>query len=327
MTKVKFLITGGAGFYAGHIAERALALGNSVVVIDIINSENTPIKEKENNINILEQTAAINNSEFKIYRVDIKDKASMLSIFADENPNIVIHAAALANDRASMNTAVEFINTNVIGSQIVIEAAMTIKSISQFIVISTRSVYGQAPSVSAAVAENTCLRPINPYGATKLAMEGLFHSYHFDTKVPVKICRMQSMYGPRLRHDMMVWRVINSILTGEKVEKYGTSEVTRDWLYISDAVDAVFGLVKAKFSFDVFNVGTGFATSTNNLITLCEETAQKKANIVESAVVRGDNLFAGIADSTKIYETCGWRAKTGIRNGLRKTYNYMKSIQ
>ena len=323
INKCKFLITGGAGFVAGHIAEKALVLGSEVVIIDILNSETTPVDEKIKNTKILQKIAIKNNASFKIHKSDIRDGKSMEDIFLEEKPDIVIHAAALARDRDSMDIPLDFIETNVIGSQNIINAAMKVNTIKQFLVISTRSAVGQTLSATSLMTEDQPMRPINPYGATKLAMEGLFHSYHADTNVPIKIIRMQPVYGPRARHDMFVWRIFNSIITGDQIQKYGTGDGVRDWLYISDAVDAVFSLLHTEIKFDAFNIGVSEMTSTNKLISLCEEIAEKKANIVNIPAVRGDAVFAGIADCTKIHKSCGWKAKVKISEGLKKTYDYM----
>jgi nucleoside-diphosphate-sugar epimerase len=223
-----------------------------------------------------------------------------------------------------MDIPLDFIKTNVIGSQNIINAAAKVEEIEQFIIISTRSAVGQTKSADSLMTEDQPMRPINPYGATKLAMEGLFHSYHSDTNVSVKICRMQPIYGPRGRHDMFVWRIFNSIITGDQIQKYGDGQGVRDWLYISDAVDAVFNLLNTEISFGVFNIGAGEMTSTNDLIELCEQIAAKKANMINIPAIRGDAVFAGIADCTKIYKICGWKAKIKIIEGLKKTYKYMK---
>ena len=323
INKYKFLITGGAGFLAGHIAERALMLGNNVAIIDIFNSETTPVNEKIKNTKILEQVAVKNNVSFKIHKSDVRDAKSMEDIFLEEKPDIVIHAAALARDRDSMDIPLDFIQTNVVGSQNIINAAMKVNTIKQFLITSTRSAVGQTLSATSLMTEDQPMRPINPYGATKSAMEGLFHSYHTDTNIPVKICRMQPTYGPRGRHDMFVWRIFNSIITGDQIQKYGTGDGVRDWLYISDAIDAVFSLLHTEIKFDALNIGVSEMTSTNKLIGLCEEIAKEKANIVNIPAIRGDAVFAGIADCTKIHKICGWKAKVKILEGLKKTYDYM----
>jgi nucleoside-diphosphate-sugar epimerase len=127
--------------------------------------------------------------------------------------------------------------------------------------------------------------------------------------------------GSRGRHDMFVWRIFNSIITGDQIQKYGTGDGVRDWLYISDAIDAVFSLLHTEIKFDALNIGVSEMTSTNKLIGLCEEIAKEKANIVNIPAIRGDAVFAGIADCTKIHKICGWKAKVKILEGLKKTYD------
>ena len=92
------------------------------------------------------------------------------------------------------------------------------------------------------MAEDNSFRPINPYGATKAASEGLFYSNHHNTKIPLKICRMHPIYGPRGRNDMFVKRILNSIITGKEIQKYGTGEGVRDYTYVKDAVDGIFSI-------------------------------------------------------------------------------------
>jgi UDP-glucuronate 4-epimerase len=223
----------------------------------------------------------------------------------------------------SMDIPLDFIDTNVRGSQILINASSNAKSLEQIIFISSRSAVGEVPDATSLMVEDSAFRPINPYGATKAAAEGLFYCNHHNTKIPLKICRMQPMYGPRGRDDMFVKRILNSIITGEEIEKYGTGEAVRDWLYISDAIDGIFAILEFDVPFEIFNIGIGKATSTNKLIELCEEISGLKANIKNVDLPPGDAHFAGIADCSKIKKMLGWEAKIEISEGLKKTYSYM----
>ena len=136
--------------------------------------------------------------------------------------------------------------------------------------------------------------------------------------------RMQPMYGPRCRSDMFVWRVLHSILTGEKIQKYGTGEGVRDWLFIDDAVEAIFAIMSKQATFEILNVGTGIGTSTNKLIELCEQVTGRKANIENVEAPPGDAHFAGLADCSKIKDSIGWKAKVDLKKGIGLTFDYMK---
>ena len=222
-----------------------------------------------------------------------------------------------------MDVPLDFIDVNVLGSQILISSSSKAESLEQIIFISSRSAVGEVPGASSFMREDNAFRPINPYGATKAAAEGLFYSHHHNTKVPLKICRMQPVYGPRGRNDMFVKRILNSIITGNEIQKYGTGEGVRDWLYIKDAVDGIFAILEFDIPFEIFNIGIGKATSTNKLIELCEEITGVKANIKNVDAPPGDAHFAGIADCSKMKKMLGWEAKIEISEGIKKTYNYM----
>ena len=296
----KILITGGAGFYGSHIATKAIKEGYDVVIVDILNSETTPRKSKEINIEDLIELGEIHNSPIKFYESDITDESEMNSIFYKEQPNILIHAAAVAMDRRSMTYPLEFIHHNVYGSQVIINACSCAKNLKKIIFISTRSAIGEVPGASSFIKEDDNFKPVNPYGATKAAAEGFFYSYHNDCGIPIKICRMQPMYGPKCRHDMFPWRILNSILTGKEIEKFGDGNGVRDWLYIDDAVDAMFSILDETSAFEIFNIGTGIGTSTNELIDKCIKITGKIPNIKNVPVIRGDAYFAGLADCKKL---------------------------
>ena len=319
----KILVTGGAGFVGGHFCELALEKGYDVVIVDVFNDETSSLQEKSVNIKYIEDTAKNNKANLKVYPCSITDEGALNKIFKDEQPNILVHAASLVKDRWSMDVPLEFIDINVRGSQILINASLNVDSLEQIIFISSRSAIGEVQEASSSMAEDNAFRPINPYGATKAASEGLFYSNHHNTKIPLKICRMQPVYGPRGRDDMFVKRILNSIITGEEIQKYGTGEGVRDWLYIRDAVDGIFAILEFDVPFEIFNIGIGTATSTNRLIELCEEISGQKANIINIAAPPGDAHFAGIADCSKLKKMIGWEAKIEISEGIERTYKYM----
>ena len=321
----KILVTGGAGFVGGHFCELALEKGYDIVIIDIFNNETSDQQEKSTNINHIRDTARKNKAKLKVYRCSITDEDALNKIFIDEKPNILIHSASLVKDRWSMDIPLDFIDVNVRGSQILINASSKVKSLEQIIFISSRSAVGEVPGASSFMREDNAFRPINPYGATKAAAEGLFYSHHHNTKVPLKICRMQPVYGPRGRNDMFVKRILNSIITGNEIQKYGTGEGVRDWLYIKDAVDAIFAILEFDIPFEIFNIGNGKGISTNKLIQLCEEIAGIKANIKNVDAPAGDAHFAGFADCSKIKKMLGWEAKIDLSEGIKRTYTYMAS--
>ena len=248
----------------------------------------------------------------------------MKKILERFKPNIVIHVAALTMDRRSMDAAGEFIKTNVYGTQVLLDNLVEIKELEQFIFISTRSAIGEVETPNSAIKEINNFRPINPYGASKAAAESFIHSWHNDTKKSVKICRMQPLYGPRCRHDMLPYRVFDSILNDIEFTKYGEGDAIRDWLYVEDAADAIFSIIAKNSSFEVY-IGT---VSPHLLIKLflCEKVANKKVKIRKISSIRGDAHYAGVADISKIFTETGWKNKTNLENLLKNSRIYEKYL-
>ena len=325
LKKKRILITGAAGFFGSHIATRALLEESELAIVDILNDETSPVLQKRRNLKDLELTNPLKKKKFQFYNVDITDSTSIKKILKDFKPNIVIHVAALTMDRRSMDAPTEFIKTNIYGTQVLLDSLTEIKEHEQFIFISTRSAIGEVDTPSSAIKESNNFRPINPYGASKAAAEGFIYSWYNDTKKTVKIFRMQPLYGPRCRHDMLPFRVFHSILNDIKFTKYGDGKAIRDWLYVEDAVDAIFNVIaQHKNLFDIFNIGTGKPTTTNSIIDICEKVAKKKVKICQIPSIRGDAHYAGVADISKIFNQTGWKYKTELEEGLKKTFEYMK---
>ncbi len=324
MNREKIMVTGGAGFFGGHICEYFINDNKNVVLVDVLNSETTEASYKKKTLDYLKQLNRKNkNSNFSYYICDITNEVELTKIIIDEKPTIVIHAAALVMDRASVNSSLEFINVNVLGSQILINALSKLDTVKKIIFISSRSAVGEVNGAKTEMYEEDLFRPVNPYGASKAAGEHFFHSFHHIYKVSTTILRMNPMYGPRCRHDMFVWRLFNSIISGQKIEKYGSGEAVRDWLYVKDAVDAISKDILNVKGFNIMNLGTGVGTTTNQLINMVEQVADKKVNVVEVAPVVGDAHFGGIANCDKAKKNINWEAKTSLYDGLVATYDYM----
>tara|TARA_B100001057_G_scaffold255839_1_gene256086 strand:- start:479 stop:1462 length:984 start_codon:yes stop_codon:yes gene_type:complete len=322
----KVLLTGGAGFFGSHIAEKLIDQGYPLIIIDSCNDETTQKKIKKNNLKILKDKSKKLNSYFKFYEEDIKNENEILNIFKVEKPEILIHAASLVMDRASVDIPIEFIKTNIEGSQILINAVSSVDTFKKIVFISSRSAIGETVNESSYIKENDNFKPINPYGASKAAAESFFYSFHSISKMPLTICRMQPMYGPRCRHDMLIWRVLDSILSGSEINKYGDGNAIRDWLHVYDAVNAILKIIEFKSEFEIFNIGTGIGTSTNEIIRICEKISKKKANIVKIDSVKGDAYFAGLADCSEIEKKLNWKAEINIEDGIQSTFKFMKNF-
>src|SRR5688572_24010868 len=280
-TRPKVLVTGGAGFVGSHICEKLLCEGKQVVVVDVLNSETSSIAEKRKHIEYLKELSKNHEgAQFKIYELDILQEKRLSEILKEEAPTSCIHAAALVMDRKSVDEPIRYIINNVQGTQSLLNAIRQTDTIKRLVLISSRSAVGETALADDKMTENDLLRPINPYGATKAAMEALCHSFYKTFGLSVSICRMQPLYGPRCRRDMMPSLLFESALHNKVVTKYGSGEAVRDWLYVEDAAFGILAALNDSEMFSIFNFGTGIGTTLNDLIQMVIEITGEKLNIV-----------------------------------------------
>jgi UDP-glucuronate 4-epimerase len=321
----KVLVTGGAGFFGSHICEKLLLDGKQVIVVDVLNNETSSVVEKRKHIeHINELSQKKEGAQFRMYELDILQENLLSEILKAEAPTSCIHAAALVMDRKSVDEPIRYIINNVQGTQSLLNAIRQTDTVRRLVLISSRSAVGETSAVDDQVTEDDLLRPINPYGATKVAAEALCHAFHKNFGLSVAICRMQPLYGPRCRRDMMPNLLFESALHNKVVKKYGSGAAVRDWLYIEDAAFGILAALKDTEMFSIFNFGTGIGTTLNDLIQMVMEITGKKLNLVQENISLGDAVFAGVCDSQKAKKMLGWEAKIDLKTGLKITYEYMK---
>ena len=332
MTTKTVCVTGGGGFVGGHIAEKLLSQATTndckVVVIDVLNSETSTKEEKLETLAYLHKVADENGGDFKFYELDIRDQSGLERVFKAEQPTTIVHAAALVKDRQSVVEAQDYISTNVVGSQVILDSILnTNLTLESLCYISTRSVFGDVERLGQKIDEHAAVRPVNPYGASKLGAEGLFCSFSNTEKLPVTALRFMPMYGPRCRDDMMVRRLFERILKGESIEQFGDGSAERDWLYVADGAEAVVKALENPPNTDryrVLNIGTGVSTTLSELIKLCEEVAGRRANIIQRSTPIGDATVTGVADWSLAEHEISWRPNTPLSEGLEMTFEYFK---
>ncbi|MGD8405066.1 MAG: GDP-mannose 4,6-dehydratase [Anaerolineales bacterium] len=321
----KVLVTGGAGFFGSHICEKLLLDGKQVVVVDSLNNESSSVFEKKRYIEYLKLLSEnIDGSHLSVYEIDILEEERLSDILRIEGPVSCIHAASLVMDRKSVEEPIRYIINNVQGTQSILNAIRRTGTIKRFVLISSRAAVGETNLADDQITENDLLRPINPYGATKVAMEALCHAFYKNFGLSVVICRMQPLYGPRSRRDMMPRLLFESILYNRVVKKYGNGEAVRDWLYVEDAALGILAAIERSDGFSIFNFGTGTVTTLNELIRLVVEITGGKLNMQFESVPPGDAIFTGSCDTRKAKDLLGWEPKIDLRTGLKMMYEDMK---
>ena len=299
---MKTLITGCAGFVGSHLTERLLKNGSEVIGIDCF-SDYYERELKEKNLAV-----SLKNDKFTFIEKDILEM--------DEYPDVdyVYHIAAQAGVRDSWGDNFRGYTSNNIEVTWKLLEFYKELNIKKFVYSSSSSVYGDA---ELPMNEKSRLRPVSPYGVTKLAAENLCYLYWKNYKIPTISLRFFTVYGPRQRPDMAINKFFSSILTGNEIVVYGDGEQKRDFTFVDDAVNAILTAAESRVVGDVFNVGGGSTISVNRLINEIEEITGKKARVTYIEKQKGD-VKNTEANLEKIETVLRWKPTISIRTGLKK---------
>lgn len=317
-----YVVTGIAGAVGNALGTRLINNGNALVGIDCLNEETKSQSEKRIGIDALKQLAEAEKVPFSFYETDI-NSGNLKEIFLEHQPKKVLHAAALVQDRDSVEKSPEFMRVNVEGTASVMDAVRNTSSIENMVFVSTRSAVGEVANADGVMRETDPFLPVNPYGASKQAGEAICHAAFKNHDIPITVIRLNPQICNRC--DMMPRRLMTALHQEKTIQKYGTGLAVRDWLHLEDTVDALLTAAENPDGFQTFLIGTGRGTNLNELIATAEEVAGKKAIINNVPVPRGDAHFGGLADYSKIQATLGWEPKRTLEQGLDDLYTYLKT--
>ena len=226
-----YFITGGAGFIGSSLAKNLLNEGNNVVVIDNFCDFYNP-KIKENNVKEL-----LENNNFKLYREDIRSRDAIKKIFDENNIDVVVHLAAMAGVRPSIENPVLYQEVNCMGTQNILEE-MKAHNLNKLVMASSSSVYGNCKEIP--FREDMVVDfAISPYAATKKANEVMTHVYHKLLNINVIMLRFFTVYGPKQRPDLAINKFTRLMLNNEEIPMFGDGSTSRDYTYIDDIVDGI----------------------------------------------------------------------------------------
>jgi UDP-glucose 4-epimerase len=313
---MRCLITGAAGFIGSHLAERLLELEYDVVGIDAF-IDYYPRQIKESNLYRIK-----GNKKFRFIEGDLNE--INLEKLVD-GCDYIFHQAAQAGVRASWGKEFKiYTDCNIKATQALLEACLN-KDIKKFIYASSSSVYGDTQELP--MREANVVRPVSPYGVTKLAGEHLACLYAKNFGLPCICLRYFTVYGPRQRPDMAFHRFITACIEKKQLTIYGDGEQTRDFTYISDIIDANIEAAKSESMGEVYNIGGGSRVSLNQVLNILEEIAKRKIPRQYMENQKGDVLHT-YADVSKARMCLGYKAKIVLEKGLKKQFewHYMKSL-
>ena len=308
-----YLITGGAGFIGSSLADDLLEKNNRVVVIDNFCDFYDP-KIKENNIK-----NALNKENYKLYRGDIRDKDLLNKIFNENNIDIVVHLAAMAGVRPSIENPVLYQEVNCLGTQNILEC-MKEKRIMNLVMASSSSVYGNSKTVPFKESDIVDFA-ISPYAATKKANEVMTHVYHKLYNMNVIMLRFFTVYGPRQRPDLAINKFTRLMLEGKKIPMFGDGSTSRGYTYIGDIVDGIERSVNYCLNnsnvYEILNLGNSSPVSLKEMINIIGKCLNVVPDIEELPMQPGDvdRTFACI---DKAKDMIGYNPQTPFEEGIKK---------
>jgi UDP-glucuronate 4-epimerase len=313
MTKI--LLTGGAGFIGSHLAERLVSLGHSLTIIDELNDFYSPGMKRRNLSEI--QTKGI----FEFVEADICDLDRTQAVFKQDRPEIVIHLAARAGVRPSVEQPLLYEKANVRGTLNLLELCRQF-AVPKFVFASSSSIYGVTSQVP--FSENEANpNPISPYGVTKLAGEKLCYCYSRLYPVSAICLRFFTVYGPRQRPDLAIHKFARLIHEGHEIPRFGDGESLRDYTYVDDVVDGILAGLRLETPFDVFNLGNSHPVSLTRMIQLLEKKLGKPARIKAQDSQPGDMPFTH-ADLGKARRLLGYDPKVPFDEGLSRFVSWFR---
>ena len=313
----KILITGAAGFIGYHLSRSLLKDGAIILGIDNLNNYyDTGLKEQR-----LKRLKGFKNFTFK--KIDLIDEKKINNVFLNFNPSIVIHLAAQAGVRYSIENPRAYLDSNLIGFHNIIEQCRRCE-INKLIYASSSSIYGLNEKIPFSVNDKTDY-PVSLYGATKKSNELVAHAYSHLYGVKTIGLRFFTVYGPWGRPDMAYFSFTKKIIEGRKIEVFNHGNMQRDFTYIDDIVDGIRNTIDKDFNFEIFNLGNSKSEDLMTMIRIIEKELNIKASIVFKDMQAGD-VFKTYADIKKSSKMLEFKPKVSLQVGLKRTIDWYKSF-
>ncbi|MGL6119657.1 MAG: GDP-mannose 4,6-dehydratase [Fusobacteriaceae bacterium] len=331
-----YLITGGAGFIGTTLSDTILKNGDKVIALDNFNdfydyrikmrhvlevagksSEIISGKTKEENIEKLKEI--VNSDRYKIIFADIRETNNIIDIFKSNKIDIVIHLAAMAGVRPSIENPLLYEEVNVKGTNNILEA-MRQSGVKKLLAASSSSVYGNNKTVPFKETDIVDYA-ISPYAASKKSNEVFAHTYHHLFNLDIIMLRFFTVFGPRQRPDLAIYKFTKYINEGKSIPFFGDGTTSRDYTYVQDIVDGVLLLSDYIFKheniYEICNIGGSDPVSLKEMVETIEEVLDKKATLEKLPMQPGD-VERTYADLTKIKKLVGYEPKNNFKQGIEK---------
>jgi len=310
---MKVLVTGGAGFIGSHVCDALLKRGESVICVDNFNDYYNPNYKRDN------IKDALQNPNYVLCEADICDYDKLKEIFEKHKPQKIIHLAARAGVRPSIQQPFLYEEVNIKGLLNMLELSKE-HGILNFVFASSSSVYGNCKTVPFSESQNVD-NPISPYAATKKAGELLCYTYHHLYKLNCSCLRFFTVYGPRGRPDMAPYKFTKLISLGKTIDMYGDGSSKRDYTFVLDIVSGILSALDKNYPYEIFNLGNSNTVSLSYFISVIEGLVGKKAVINRMPMQQGD-VDITYANLTKAKDMLSYNPSTKIEEGMKKFYEW-----
>lgn len=317
---MNILVTGAAGFIGSHVCEHYLNQGFGVIGIDNFDPFYSKNIKKEN------LKLFINNPQFKFYEADVRDKEFLDKLFSENTVDYVIHLAAKAGVRPSIDSIEEYYDVNVNGTISLLQS-MKKNNVTKLIFASSSSIYGnnkKVPFSESDIVDN----PISPYAATKKSAELLSHVYAHLYKFDITCLRFFTVYGPRQRPDLAIYKFTRLINEGSPIPFYGDGSTSRDYTFIADIVGGIDCALKNLKGYNIYNLGESNIIKLKTLVQILEKQLGKKA-VINQLPLPGGDVNTTFADISKARNEIGYKPVQSFDAGINefvKWYNSTNSV-
>jgi UDP-glucuronate 4-epimerase len=313
----RVLITGGAGFIGSHLADWLMDRNSSVTVIDNFHDYYDQSIKRSN------VSRHLCRDNYKLVEGDIRDEAALRAAFADGPFDVVMHLAALAGVRPSLERPVEYIDVNVRGTQKLLDKLNDSPS-TRLLFASSSSVYGNRESISSFSEADRIDKPFSPYAASKAAGELACHVAHACFGLNVVCLRFFTVYGPRQRPDLAINKFCRLIDDGKPIEVYGDGSTKRDYTFVHDTISGIVAAMTYEApGFDIINLGRGEPVQLSEMIDCLERSLDKQAIRIHKPEQTGDVSFTH-ANIEKAKRVLKYEPRVSIADGIDSFVRWYK---
>ena len=313
---MNILVTGGAGFIGSHTCERLLERGDHVTILDNFNDFYDPGIKRGN----LEAMARVGTPE--VAEGDLRDEALIARLFEEGSFDCVLHLAAMAGVRPSLEAPLYYEDVNVRGTLLLLEQLRQ-RPETRFVCASSSSVYGGNTKVPFSEADDIP-HPISPYAATKRSCELHSYTYHHLYGIPTTMLRFFTVYGPRQRPEMAIAKFVRLVDEGKPLPFFGDGSTRRDYTYVDDIVDGVLRSIDRCEGYEIYNLGESETTTLAELVEAIGEACGKEPVLDRQPMQPGDVLVT-YADVSKAKERLGYNPSTKVGEGIRRYVEWVRS--